>query len=184
MNHPLSPSTADTRLLARMRLHVPRVSSYVRITEKYAAGFDADNRSAALFYEHAGDLHWFHNGFIELLQAELRLPGELPTLAPPTLSPGQIYVGLLSRFGNPYVTGPDGDRALVRHRYRAWLWRHLQAGVFTRDHLLALDGFELVSDWHADTAHHDVLRAAVQWARSDQGEEKTHARAIATEHTP
>ena len=184
MNHPLSPSTADTRLLARMRVHVPRVSSYVRITHKYAVGFDADHHSAALFFEQAGALHWFHNAWIELLRAGLLRPGDLPVVALPRLRPGQVYVGLLSRFGNPYVTGPDGDPALVRRRYRAWLWRHLQAGLFTRDHLLALDGLELVSDPHADTAHHDVLRDAVQWARSDQGEEKTHARAIATEHIP
>ena len=184
MHHPLSPSTGDTRLLAHMRLHVPSVTSYVRITEKYAVGFDADNRSAALFYKHAGSLYWFHNGWIELLRAEFLLSGDLRALAPPTLGPGQIYVGLLSRLGNPYVTSPDGDRALVRTRYRAWLWRHLQAGVLTRDDLLALDGLELVSDPHADTAHHDVLRNAVRWARSNQGEEKTHARATATELTP
>ena len=173
MNHPLSPTTANARLLGLMRLHVPRVTSYLRITHKYAIGFNAERRAAALFYEHDQVLYWFHNGWIELLETERLRPGDLPTLAPPALAPGQTYVGLLSRFGNPYVTGPDGDRALVHDRYRAWLWRHLQAGILTREHLLALHGLELVSDPHADTVHHHVLRDAVRWARSEQGKEET-----------
>lgn len=34
---------------------------------------------------------------------------------------GSVYVGRPSRWGNPFVIGPDGDRAQVVEKYRIWL---------------------------------------------------------------
>jgi len=35
--------------------------------------------------------------------------------------PYDVYIGRPSKWGNPFTIGPDGDRAEVVHKYRAWL---------------------------------------------------------------
>lgn len=32
-----------------------------------------------------------------------------------------VYIGRPSKWGNPFVIGPDGDRASVIRKYEAWL---------------------------------------------------------------
>ncbi|RWK52772.1 MAG: DUF4326 domain-containing protein, partial [Mesorhizobium sp.] len=36
-------------------------------------------------------------------------------------APGRVYIGRPSKWGNPFVIGPDGSRAEVIAKYRAWI---------------------------------------------------------------
>lgn len=67
--------------------------------------------------------------------------------------PDSIYVGRPSKWGNPFVIGPDGDRTAVIAKYRTWL--------LTQSHLMtslkALTGKNLLC-WCAPLpCHADVL---------------------------
>jgi hypothetical protein len=35
--------------------------------------------------------------------------------------PGDVYIGRPSKWGNPFVIGPDGDREEVISKYRYWI---------------------------------------------------------------
>jgi len=43
-----------------------------------------------------------------------------------------VYVGRPSRWGNPFVVGRDGDRALCKERHRAWIMAPAQAALRAR----------------------------------------------------
>ena len=36
-------------------------------------------------------------------------------------SPGDVYIGRPSKWGNPFVIGKDGDREEVLYKYEEWL---------------------------------------------------------------
>jgi len=67
---------------------------------------------------------------------------------------GAVYIGRPSPFGNPFKIGPDGDRATVIERYRAWLLSQPDLVARARRELA---GKDLVC-WCAPLAcHGDVL---------------------------
>lgn len=68
--------------------------------------------------------------------------------------PGAVYVGRPSKWGNPFVIGPDGDRADVIRKYRSYLFSNK---VLMSEAKAELKGRDLVC-WCAPKAcHADVL---------------------------
>jgi len=67
--------------------------------------------------------------------------------------PGDVYIGRPSKWGNPFVIGPDGDRDEVISKYRYW--------IEDRPELLAalseLKGKRLVCYCAPKPCHGDVL---------------------------
>ena len=156
-------------LLELMRLHVPEIATYQRVGKTLSIGFRADGTSLALFCEHDDGVEWFHQGWCQWLLAGIDPATQIRYLRTLSLRPQQAYVGIGSRWGNPYSVGCARDRREVIARYRRWLWRHVEAGVSDLTDLRWLDRRELVSAPGADTTHHEVLRAASRWARTVAG---------------
>ena len=53
---------------------------------------------------------------------------------------GTVLIDRRTRWGNPFRIGEDGSRDEVIARYRAYLWRHIQAGEVSLEELAELDG--------------------------------------------
>lgn len=68
-----------------------------------------------------------------------------------------IYVGRPSPFGNPYVIGPDGDRAEVIRLYRAYFYARLKIDERFREKVEALRGHLLLCHCHPADCHADVI---------------------------
>lgn len=65
-----------------------------------------------------------------------------------------VYVGRPTKWGNPFVIGPDGDRITVIEKYNIWLHSQLHQG---RLDLEELRGKDLIC-WCAPLAcHADIL---------------------------
>ncbi len=79
--------------------------------------------------------------------------------------PDVVRIDRATKFGNPYLIGPDGNRAEVIGKYRTWLWRAIEDGRIGLDELAALDGKRLAC-WcrPAKPCHGDVLARAAGWA--------------------
>ena len=72
----------------------------------------------------------------------------------PNVPKGAVYVGRPSKWGNPFVIGPDGTRAEVIAKYERWLLGHSDLVAWAR---ADLRGHDLVC-WCAPRAcHGDVL---------------------------
>ena len=69
-----------------------------------------------------------------------------------------------TRWGNPYVIGKHGTRAEVIDRYRADLWRRIQAGEIALADLAALHGKTLACWCAPRPCHGHVLERAAAWA--------------------
>ena len=68
-----------------------------------------------------------------------------------------IYIGRGGPWGNPFIIGPDGDRADVIEKYRVWITSDDRVAVALRSNLHLLRGKRLVC-WCAPAAcHGDVL---------------------------
>ena len=85
-----------------------------------------------------------------------------------------VLVDRRTKWGNPWRTGRSGTREEVIARYRADLWRRIQAGEVSLEELAELDGCWLAC-WCAPLpCHGDVLASAAAWA-SGQLAERTGA---------
>ena len=70
-----------------------------------------------------------------------------------TIPPDAIYIGRPSKWGNPYVIGRDGSRALVIARYRDYILKSPLLGAV----LAELAGKDLVCFCSPKPCHGDVL---------------------------
>ena len=65
-----------------------------------------------------------------------------------------VYIGRPSKWGNPFVIGPDGDRATVIRKYRAFILAHPDLVADARKELV---GKNLVCFCAPQACHGDVL---------------------------
>ena len=72
-----------------------------------------------------------------------------------------IYIGRPSKWGNPFVLGPDGDRATVIQKYREWILTQPEL----LDALPELYGKTLGCWCSPMPCHGDVLRELVEQRR-------------------
>jgi hypothetical protein len=79
-----------------------------------------------------------------------------------------IYIGRNSMWGNPYSISRSQSREEVIEKYRKYLWKHIQSGNITINHLLSLDGQVLGCHCKPKACHGDVLVRAVQWAKEQK----------------
>ena len=75
-----------------------------------------------------------------------------------------VRIDRRTRWGNPFVIGPHGDRAAVIAQYRADLWRRIRAGEIPLEDLAALDGRTLACWCAPHPCHGHVLERAAAWA--------------------
>lgn len=68
-----------------------------------------------------------------------------------------VYVGRPSRFGNPFVIGPDGDRATVLASFRSWLETTEEGRTVADAARSELVGKDLVCFCAPEPCHADVL---------------------------
>jgi hypothetical protein len=72
-----------------------------------------------------------------------------------------VYIGRPSKWGNPYMIGPDGTREQVIEAYKGWLTRQYAAGALTVADFASLHGKDLAC-WCAPLpCHGHVLE---RWA--------------------
>jgi hypothetical protein len=72
---------------------------------------------------------------------------------------GAIYIGRGSNWGNPYVIGKDGDRAMVIARFRAYAERRL---LENPNWLVPLAGKDLMCFCAPLACHGDVLVSLIE----------------------
>ena len=65
-----------------------------------------------------------------------------------------VYIGRPSKYGNPFVIGPDGSRAAVIQKYREWLTANPK---LTKSVIKELSGKDLVCFCSPKKCHGDVL---------------------------
>lgn len=90
-----------------------------------------------------------------------------------TIPDNAVYIGRAnrklglvgSRFANPFPITEQDDRDAVVAKYGQWLWAQLKSGTITEQHLLELEGKDLVCYCAPKRCHGDVLKNAVAWAR-------------------
>lgn len=70
-----------------------------------------------------------------------------------------VYIGRPSKWGNPYIIGPDGNRSRVIERYRAWVQN--QPDLMAA--LPELDGKRLGCFCAPFPCHGDVLVALLRF---------------------
>jgi hypothetical protein len=75
-----------------------------------------------------------------------------------------IWIMRPSRWGNPFVLGPDGDRETVLAKHKAWLWNEVRSGHIPLEEIAALDGAALVCCCTPKACHGETLLAAASWA--------------------
>ena len=75
-----------------------------------------------------------------------------------------VLIDRRTGWGNPFRIGRDGSRDEVIARYRAALWRRIQAGEVTLEELAELDGCRLACWCEPLPCHGDVLARAAAWA--------------------
>lgn len=86
---------------------------------------------------------------------------------------GQVPLGAVNImrgtiYGNPFVIGPDGDRAEVVAKFRAHLWQRLKSDAEYAENVRALHGRDLCCCCAPAACHGDVLMRAAAWlARRD-----------------
>ena len=68
-----------------------------------------------------------------------------------------VYVGRPSKFGNPFVIGPDGDRAAVIAAFRDWLETSDEGRAVAETARTELIGKDLVCFCAPEPCHADVL---------------------------
>ncbi len=72
---------------------------------------------------------------------------------------GAIYIGRPSKWGNPFVIGPDGSREQVLAKYRAWL---LSQPALIETAKRELTGHDLVCWCAPQACHGHVLREVIE----------------------
>ena len=87
---------------------------------------------------------------------------------------GAVYIGRAMKgipenplFKNPFKMNSESERDLVCEKYKQHLWRQIQSGVVTKEHLMELDGKDLVC-WCAPKAcHGDTILKAIESAKAN-----------------
>lgn len=79
-----------------------------------------------------------------------------------------VYIGRGSKWGNPFVMQnySNTERERVVEEYKKHLWNQIKIGDVTKDDLIALDGKRLACFCAPLKCHGDVIKAAVEWAKS------------------
>ena len=72
-------------------------------------------------------------------------------------SPGSVYVGRPSMFGNPFVIGKDGSRAEVIEKYRVWFNAKVQTDLNFAKAAQQLKGQDLACWCAPQACHADVI---------------------------
>ena len=75
-----------------------------------------------------------------------------------------VLIDRRTKWGNPFHIGRDGSREEAIARYRADLWRRIQAGEVTLEELAELHGCWLACWCEPLPCHGDVLARAAEWA--------------------
>ena len=80
--------------------------------------------------------------------------------------PYDVYIGrsgqgLVSKWGNPFRIGKDGDRDTVISKYRDRLWPRIKDGKIKQSDLLSLKGKTLGCFCKPQPCHGDVIAEAV-----------------------
>ena len=75
-----------------------------------------------------------------------------------------VLIDRRTKWGNPFRIGRDGSREEVIARYRADLWRRIQAGEVSLEELAELDGCWLACWCEPLPCHGDVIARAAEWA--------------------
>ena len=75
-----------------------------------------------------------------------------------------VLIDRRTKWGNPFKLGVDGSRDEVIDRYRADLWRRIQAGEISLEELAELNGCWLACWCEPLPCHGDVLAKAAEWA--------------------
>ena len=75
-----------------------------------------------------------------------------------------VLIDRRTKWGNPFKLGVDGDREQVIARYRADLWRRIQAGEVPLEELAELHGCWLACWCEPLPCHGDILARAAEWA--------------------
>lgn len=85
------------------------------------------------------------------------------------IPPGSIYIGRGSKWGNPFVIGPDGTRDEVCEKHKKWLWKQVKAGEVSLQELAELHGKDLVCFCAPKRCHGETLELAAKWALDQLG---------------
>ena len=83
-----------------------------------------------------------------------------------------VLIDRRTKWGNPFRIGEDVSRDEAIARYRAHLWRHIQAGDVSLEDLAELDGCWLACWCEPLPCHGDVLAKAAAWASGVLAERK------------
>ena len=75
-----------------------------------------------------------------------------------------VRIDRMTKWGNPFRVGADGDRDAVIEKYRQWLWGKIQQEELDLHELADLQGCELGCHCRPLPCHGDVLARAAEWA--------------------
>ena len=75
-----------------------------------------------------------------------------------------IYIGRGSKWGNPFVIGPDGDRNSVCNKHAEYLFHQIDNGDISLEELAALHGKDLVCFCAPQRCHGHELEKQAKWA--------------------
>jgi len=75
-----------------------------------------------------------------------------------------VLIDRRTKWGNRWRLGRDGSREEVIARYRADLWRRIQAGEVSLEELAELNGCWLACWCEPLPCHGDVIARAAEWA--------------------
>ena len=75
-----------------------------------------------------------------------------------------VRIDRMTKWGNPFRVGQDGDRVDVIEKYRRWLWRKIQREELDLYELANLQGCDLGCHCRPLPCHGDVLARAAEWA--------------------
>ena len=75
-----------------------------------------------------------------------------------------VRIDRMTKWGNPFRVGADGDRDEVIEKYRRWLWGKIRGQELDLHELADLHGCELGCHCHPLPCHGDVLARAAEWA--------------------
>ena len=73
------------------------------------------------------------------------------------IPPDAVYVGRPTKWGNPYIVGPDGTRDEVIQKFRLHVLHYMNLGVGPLSDLSELRGKDLVCWCSPLPCHADVL---------------------------
>ena len=75
-----------------------------------------------------------------------------------------VRIDRMTKWGNPFRIGQDGDRDAVIEKYRRWLWGKIKREELDLYELANLQGCDLGCHCRPLPCHGDVLARAAEWA--------------------